>query len=79
MLVFEFLEKVTIYVDQGIFGSFRCCLKMWLVFNVVLSDMLTCDYSPCAPSIILKFQNLERVIELPDAYGGFEIILLMSQ
>lgn len=45
-------------------------LKMdFISYSVVFS--ITLD--PCAPSIILKFQDLEKVIDLPDIYGGFEI------
>ena len=49
--------------------SLRCAAALKLDFfkySVTFSIIL----DPCAPSITLKFQNITKVIELPNIYGG---------
>ena len=49
--------------------SLRCAAALKLdFFKYSVTFSITLD--PCAPSITLKFQNLEKVIELPNIYGG---------
>ena len=55
--------------------TLRCAAALRLdFFSYSVSFSVTFD--PCVPSITLKFQNLEKVIELPDVYGGSEINLI---
>ena len=49
--------------------SLRCAAALKLdFFKYSVTFSITLD--PCAPSITLKFQDFEKVIELPDIYGG---------
>ena len=52
--------------------TLKCAAALKLdFFKYSVSFSITLD--PCAPSITLKFQDLEKVIPLPDLYGGSEI------
>ncbi|KAI6660257.1 hypothetical protein LOD99_10427 [Oopsacas minuta] len=52
--------------------TLKCAAALRLdFFQYSVSFSVTLD--PCAPSITLQFQDLEKVIDLPDIYGGMEI------
>ena len=54
--------------------TLRCAAALRLDF-FTYSVSFSVTFDPCVPSITLKFQEMEKVIELPDIYGGSEITL----